>query len=170
MTEIGRDERAATVKRATFRTSQTRNGGGFLALETPSNNVGEAYFYAGRTMAVAGSILGDAGDMRLILQAGRQAQRTLDDEMNNDPALRDDGSLVDADAIKNRVEEPLEALIFRDPEFMPESHASRLSVGDPTLVSNVLSVPIEIKRKGRIKAIISNLGISEVTASAAEEA
>ncbi len=170
VTEIGRDERTASVKLATFRTQQTANGGGFLVLETPSNSVGEAYFYRGRTMAQAGSILGDGGSMRVLLAAARQAQRSLDVLMNSDVLVRTDGTLVDVDSIKDQIETPQRVLLFEDPEA-PNGHASAISVADPTFAAETsnLGVSIEIQRHGQIKGITATIGTVE-TLSVSEEA
>ena len=168
VTEIVRDERTASTKLATFRTAQNANGGGFLALETPSNAVGEAHFYRGRTLAPVGSILGDGGSMRLILQMGRQAQRSLDLEMNTDPPLRSDGTLVDDVAIAARILEPLNELVFRDPEA-PAGHASSVSVGDPSYSGGTLRIAVSAGRNAQIKAIVSNVGVIEVVETATAE-
>ncbi|RTL09251.1 MAG: hypothetical protein EKK62_03160 [Acidimicrobiia bacterium] len=162
VTEIGRDERTATTKLATFRTPQTGDGGGFLALETPSNSAGEAYFYRGRTMAQAGSVLGDGGSMRLLMTSARQAQRTLDLFVNSDPPRRANGSLVDEDSIRDQIESPLRAVLFDDPEA-EGGHASALSVGLPSYSNSTktMSVNIEIKRNAQVKAVSANIGVDD---------
>lgn len=159
VTEIGRDERTATTKLATFRTAQTGDGGGFLCLETPSNSVGEAYFYRGRTMAQSGSVLGDLGSTRLLLVSARQAQRSLDLLVNTDPPVRSDGSLVDVDSIRDQIESPLRTVLFDDPEA-GQPHASNLSVSDPvyTVGTKTMSVAIEVQRNAQVKAVSAKLG------------
>lgn len=163
VTEIGRDERTATTKLATFRTGQTGDGGGFLVLDTPSNSVGEAYFYRGRTMAQAGSVLGDLGSTRLLLVAARQIQRDLDRQQNTDPPVRANGTLVDVDSIRDQLDAPTRALLFDDPTA-DQPHASAFSVSDPvyTLATKTLSTTFEIQRNAQVKAVSAKLGVVDV--------
>lgn len=169
VTEIGRDERKETVKLATSRTPQTGDGGGFLVLETLTNAATEAYFYRGRTMAQAGSNLGDGGSMRLILVSARQIQKDLDRYVNTDPPVRANGQLVDSDSIKNDLLTNLTEILQRDPEA-DQVHASGLSVSLPvyTVATKTMSVTWEVQRNAQVKAVTAKLSVVD-TLSVNEE-
>jgi len=165
VTAIGRDERTATIKLATFRVGQTAAGGGFLCLETNANQANMIYFYQGRTMAPAGSLYGDLAAVRLLLACGRQVQADLDFMMNNDPPMTRAGALTDAakDQIENVLRTNLGVVIFEDPDAPADGHASAIGDIVPlyTVATKTLSADFEIQRRGPIKAIRATIGVTD---------
>lgn len=165
VTAIGRDERTATIKLATFRVGQTAAGGGFLVLETNANQANMIYFYQGRTMAPAGSLYGDLAAVRLLLACGRQVQADLDFMMNNDPPVTRDGSLTDPekDRIENVLRTNLGVVLFEDSDAPAEGHASAIGDIVPlyTIATKTLSCDFEIQRRPPIKAIRASIGVTD---------
>lgn len=165
VTALGRDERTATIKLATFRVGQTASGGGFLALETNANQASAIYFYQGRTMAPAGSLYGDLAAVRLLLACGRQVQADLDFLMNSDPPVTKAGALTDSakDQIENRLRTGLNFVVFEDPDAPAEGHASAIGDIVPlyTIATKTLSADFEIQRRPPIKAIRASIGVTD---------
>jgi len=164
LTKIGRDERTASTKLATFRVGQTASGGGFLCLETNANQANTVYFYQGRTMAPAGSIYGDGAAVRVLLACGRQLQSDLDRNMNDDPPLTRTGALTDAakDGLENQFRTGLNAVLFEDVEA-PDGHASAIGdiVPTYTVATKTLGCDFEIQRRGPVKAIRASVGVTD---------
>lgn len=165
VTALGRDERTATIKLATFRVGQTASGGGFLCLETNANQASAIYFYQGRTMAPAGSLYGDLAAVRLLLACGRQVQADLDFLMNSDPPVTKAGALTDSakDQIENRLRTGLNFVVFEDPDAPAEGHASAIGDIAPlyTIATKTLSADFEIQRRPPIKAIRASIGVTD---------
>jgi len=139
------DEALATVKLRAAR---------FTVMDTSGGNV---YFARGLTMARETSYYRDLNVARLMIEAYLAAQPVLDNEVNNDPPLNDDGTLetTTASAIERAIVNALAS------ELVPE-HASRVVAlvnrTDNIWQTNHLRAQIKVVPRGQIYEVSAELG------------
>ncbi len=139
------DEGLATVKLRAAR---------FTVMDTSGGNV---YFARGLTMAAERSRYRDLNITRVMIEAYLAAQPILDNEINNDPPLNDDGTLETntAGAIDRAVANALASAL------MPE-HASavraRVIRTDNIFETNFLRATMTVVPRGQIYGVSAELG------------
>jgi hypothetical protein len=139
------DEALATVKLRAAR---------FTVMDTSGGNV---YFARGLTMARETSHYRDLNVARVMIEAYLAAQPILDNEINNDPPLNEDGTLegTTASAIDRAIVNALAA------ELVPE-HATRVVAlvnrGDNIWQTNHLRAQIKVVPRGQIYEVSAELG------------
>lgn len=157
--DITRDEFVETVK--------LREDARATVIETRPESSG-FFFARGVTLADPASVYKDLNIARLIDEACRVCQPLLNQEANNDPDLKPNGTIAEAEA--ERIEAKLltaleNALINTDDGVKHASSVSAL-VDRTNVIATTedLRVTISVQKKGQNKTVTATMGISSTAA------
>jgi len=158
--DITRDEFTSTVK--------LREDGRATVLETRPGSDG-FFFARGVTLASAGSIFSDLNIARVIDEACRVAQPLLNQEVNNDPLLKANGTISDDDAerIEAKLYDALELALLKPADGVAHASSVEVLVDRSNVIATTedLRVTISVQKKGQNKTVTATVGITSTASS-----
>lgn len=156
-----RDEFVETVK--------LRDDARATVIETRPGSTG-LFFARGLTLADPSSVFQDLNICRVIDEACRVAQPLLNEEVNNDPALKSDGTIADdeAERIEARIGDALETALLKTADGVKHVSAVSVLVDRANVIATTedLRITITVQKKGQNKTVSATMGISSTSAAA----
>lgn len=156
-----RDEFYATTKLREAR---------FIVLETRPGSTG-VFFSRGITMADASSVYTDLNIGRVVDEAYRICQPLLNQEVNNDPVLKPNGTISDDDAerVEAKLFAALEQGLLKPADGVPHASNVEALVDRANVIATTedLRVTISVQKKGQNKTVTGTIGISPTSSATA---
>jgi hypothetical protein len=156
-----RDEFSASIK--------LREDARGTVLESRPGSTG-VFFSRGLTLADSASVYQDLNICRVIDEACRVVQPLLNQEVNNDPALKADGTISDNDAerIEAKLNDALEKALIQTADGVQHASSVTALVDRTNVIATTedLRVTLSVQKKGQNKTVTATMGITSTASPA----